>query len=253
MSGSKDSTRLLQRIQNAADAVQHNAAADLAEEALSESPDAGALHEAAGLLLHQLGDHGRTRELLESAQSLVPLRPESEVALAECHIRAGENDLATSLLENVGRRKPDAPEVLLRAAELLERLAEFRAAWCICRRVVNEFPDEARAWFDLSFYMGRLRFPFPCIEAACRRAISLDPANVTYRISLVSALSRLERQEDAHQLLRGLGAAELSQVRCAGCLTALRALYESVNDWRGVCLCNEQLLLRSAESDSECC
>ncbi|NQV27260.1 MAG: tetratricopeptide repeat protein [Rhodopirellula sp.] len=225
----------------------------LAQQKLNRAPDDGRLHEEIGLVFRQINQLSRAQELLELAQLMVPLRPEAELALAECYLDSNSPDLAVGLLENVGTRKSVATRTLLRVAAALERLGQFRSAWQVCRRAVAESPDEAQAWFDLSFYMGRLRFPFSKIESVARRAIDLAPDNVAFRVSLASVLSRLDRQADAHQLIRNLGVAELKQICCSSCIESLRSLFESAGDWRGVCLCNEQLVLRSLEGDSKCC
>jgi Flp pilus assembly protein TadD len=245
--------QMSQLLQQAVDQGNTDRVAQLTEQKLRRSPNDGRLHEEMGLAFCQVKQFSRAQELLELAQLMVPLKPEAELALAECHMASDSSDLAIGLLENVGTRKSVSTHVLLHAAAVLERLGRFNTAWQTCRRAVRESPDDAQTWFALSFYMRRLRFPFSKIEAVCQRAIDLAPDNVVFRISLATALSRLGREQNAYAVIRRFGAKELEQICCSSGIESIRLLFESADDWRGVCLCNEQLVLRSLNRNSDCC
>jgi Flp pilus assembly protein TadD len=218
-----------------------------ARQALSSDPNNGTLVEQIGLALFEMGESELARTALESAQLLTPLSAGSELALAECFARTDKAELAIALLGNAGIRPESSCRIRLRCAALLDKLGHHRSAWCIGRRAVNEHPDEAQAWFDLSFYMGRLGFPLHQIEATARRAIFLAPDNVSYRLSLASVLARRGRAEDAHQLVSRFGPEELEQVCCADCLENLKEVFEAASDWRGAVLVSEHLVLRSLD------
>lgn len=242
-----------QLLQKAVDRGDIDRVAQLAEQRLRHSPHDGRLHEEIGLAFHQIQNLERAQELLELAQMMVPLKPEAELALADCHVEFDKPDLALGLLENAGRREQVPTQILLRVAALLNQLGRRREAWLTCRQAVRQSPDEGQAWFDLSKYMGRVGFPFSKIELVVQRAIDLEPDNVVFRISLAAALSRQGRQQHAYAVIHRFGTSELEQICCKGCLESLRSLFEQANDWRGVCLCNEQLVLRSLDGNSECC
>jgi Flp pilus assembly protein TadD len=218
----------------------------------SDSEDGRAL-ESSGLALNEAGDLSRCRVVLEMAQMLVPLSASAELALAECYVVTKDADLAVGLLNHVARSASANSPTLLRAASLFKELGSFREAWLACREAVRKSPDDAQAWFDLSASMGRVGFPFSKIELVVQKAIDLEPDNVVFRISLAAALAKLGREQHAYAVVRRFGAKELEQICCSSCLKNLRTLYEQADDWRGVCLCNEQLVQRSITDASDCC
>lgn len=248
-----DVEQISQLLQQAVDRGDADRVTRLAEQRLRLSPHDGRVHEEIGLAFHEIDKLAKAQELFELAQLMVPLQPETEVALAECYIGCDKPDLAIGLLENVGQREQVATRTLLRAAARMNELGNCREAWLTCRRAVRQSPDEGQAWFDLSVYMGRVGFPFSQIERVVQRAIDLESDNVVFRISLAVALARRGRENHAYAVIRRFGASELEQICCSSCLESLRTLFEQANDWRGVCLCNEQLVQRSISGTSDCC
>ena len=218
----------------------------------SDSEDGYAL-QTVGLALNDAGDLPRCQTVLEMAQLLVPLNASAELALAECYVATKDADLAVGLLDHVARSKSVDSPTLLRAASLFKELGSFREAWLACREAVRKSPDDAQSWFDLSVYMGRVGFPFPKIELVVQKAIDLEPNNVVFRISLAAALSKMGRKQNAYAVVRRFGTKEYEQICCSRCLKSVRALCQQANDWRGVCLCNEQLVQRSIAEASDCC
>ena len=230
-----------------------NNAAQMADRLIQTDSEDGRAYEKTGLALSNLRDLPRCRDILEVAQMLVPLSAAAEQALSECYVESNDPDLAIGLLENVARRETTESETLLRTASSFRKLGRNRDAWQTCRRAVRQSPDDAQAWFDLSIYMGRVGFPFSKIEQVVQRAIDLEPNNVVFRISLATALFSLGRKDNAYALIRRFGAKELEQICCSGCLERLRLLFEHADDWRGVCLCNEQLIQRIISGMPERC
>jgi tetratricopeptide (TPR) repeat protein len=228
-------------------------AARTADRLVQTGSEDGRAYEEAGVELSGDGDLSRCRQMLETAQLFVPLSAAAELALGECYVEAKDVDLAAGLLENVARRVSTESGSLLRIASCFRKLGRDRDAWLTCRRAVHESPDDAQAWFELSTYMGRVGFPFAKVELAVQRAIDLEPNNVVFRISLAAALSKLGREQHAYAVIRRFGTNELEQICCSSCLESLRLLFERADDWRGVCLCNEQLVERSIADSSECC
>lgn len=245
--------QISQLFQNAVNCGDAGRIAQLADQRLRVSPHDGRLHEEIGLVFHRIEQLVRAQQLLEHAQVMVPLQPEAELALAECYMSFDKPELAIGLLDNVGQRSRVATGTLLRAASLLHQLGRRREAWLTCRQAVRQSPDEGQAWFDLSVYMGRVGFPFSKVERVVQRAIDLEPDNVVFRTSLAAALARLGREENAYAVVRRFGVRELQQICCTSCLETIRALFEQANDWRGVCLCNEQLVQRSISGRNDCC
>jgi len=217
---------------------------------VESAPFDGTLHCRIGEILEQQGDFETAQFALESALLLIPLSAASEVSLARCYIERDHGELAISILENVSRREGVGCDSLLKAAELFDRLDENRLAWSTARRAVQESPEDAKAWFHLSFYMGRLAIPFPHVEAAARRAIDLAPDNTEYRISLAAALSQFDRYSDAMHLVRHLIDGDLRDICCASCLRNLRSVFEMAEYWDGVVVCSDELARRNIETNA---
>ncbi len=215
---------------------------------LTDNPDDGMRHEAVGLALAAVGLSEQAVPVLETAQVLLPLVPAAELALAECYLEAGKPGHAAPLLSNVGTRSDAECSQRLRAARLLEEIGARRAAWTICRRTVQDFPDEAQAWFDLSYIMGRLGCPFPQIESAALRAINLAPQVVKYRMSLASALHQRDRVDDALLLVQRFGAEQIEGVECECCVERLQLMFESSGDWQRAMLCRDRLTVLKRSS-----
>lgn len=225
----------------AAKATSHvDHAANRLERKLAEHPDDGGLHQAVGLAFADLCLFRRARRVLETAQLLTPFSAEAEVALAECYITAGDGKYAVTLLRNAGVRSDSPCALRLRAAERLGQLGGYRLGWMICRKAVQDFPDEAQAWFDLSYFMGRVGSPFPQIESTAMRAIDLAPDVVCYRTSLASALFQLDRAADAYRLVRQFEPEQIDEVACDCCLERLGLIFESADDWQRARLCLER-------------
>jgi len=243
----------LEKIRSLANSGDLTSAREAAELLLDRAAGDGGVLQKTAVLLHEIGEVDRARSLLESAQLMVPLTAEAELTLAETYVTEGQESLALTLLSNVGIRPDSTCELRLRAARLLDQTGHVRSAWCVARKAVNETPDEAQAWFDLSIYMRGLRFPFHQFEAAARRAIFLAPDDVNFRVSLACVLARCGRDDDAHQLVRSFGPQELQQVCCAACLENLKEVFEAAGDWRGSCLASEQLLAHSLKDSGDDC
>lgn len=210
------------------------------ERKLAENSVDGVMHQAVGLAFTDLGLFRRARPVLETAQALTPLCAEAEVALADCCIAMGDGKHAVVLLKNAGLRSDSPCALRLRAAERIGRIGGQRLGWMICRKAVQDFPDEPQAWFDLSYFLGRVGSPFPQIESAAMRAIDLAPDVVCYRTSLASALFQLDRAADAYRLVRHFESAQINGVACDCCVERLGLIFESADDWRRTRLCLER-------------
>lgn len=220
-------TRLLRQAQ-AADRLSR--ATGSIEALLDDEAGNGQMHMAAGLAFADVRLVVSARRALETAQTLVPLSPEAELTLADCYVESKDAAPAVTLLQNVGMRRDSPCMLRLRAAGRLEKLGRQRTGWMICRRAVEDFPEEPQAWLDLSYFMGRVGSPFRRIESAARRAIDLAPEVAGYRISLASALFQRDRALDAYQLIRNLGREQIDDVTCDCCLKRLSQIYQVAGD-----------------------
>jgi tetratricopeptide (TPR) repeat protein len=139
------------------DAGQYAEAADLARQALQESPDDGRLWQLYGTARCNLQDFDSAREALENASALIALHPLAQYALATCYHRMGQPDLARVTYEHLAEAVVNTG-LLSALAARLGALDESAAALKVCRRITDLDPAHHQAFFGIAFYLCRLGF-----------------------------------------------------------------------------------------------
>jgi Flp pilus assembly protein TadD len=128
------------------DAGQYAEAADLARQALQESPDDGRLWQLYGTARCNLQDFDSAREALENASALIAL-----------YHRMGQPDLARVTYEHLAEAVVNTG-LLSALAARLGALDESAAALKVCRRITDLDPAHHQAFFGIAFYLCRLGF-----------------------------------------------------------------------------------------------
>lgn len=225
-------------------------AALLLQSHLKLRPNDGRGWELWGLVLHYQNDRRQSVAALEHASLLVPLMPAARVCLALNYGKIGRTNLSRELLQELLSDAELAPELLLEAAEGLDEAGAQQLAMQACRLAAQRDPYLARAYFSLGYYSAKCGRPIEVTVSLARRAISLDPEHVVYRIGLASLLMKLERDAEAYQVVKHLSDAQIESVGCACCLERVALLYESSQDYRRAILCRRRLLHLTAQSST---
>ncbi|QDU57644.1 tetratricopeptide repeat protein [Aeoliella mucimassa] len=206
------------------------AAIDILEVELQDHPNRGNLWQLRAELLHHQGRFDLALENLEHALLLVPLQTKGHLLLADCHRRLGHDELAThiylELAEHTGLEDNDLWQ-LLRG---LAATGNWRQAAEVCRREVQQKPDDDRLLFCLAQSLVRLRQPAERVVPLLRRAIHLAPCNCRYRVVLVLQLLKHHRDQEAYDELRQITATDVDSICCRGCLHRLLQLALSQGD-----------------------
>lgn len=216
-------------------------ALDLVQLQLEDTPDNGRLWELRGLIHRELGDAAAATHALETASLLVPLQSVGRCALAECYAHAGHRELARDIYRMTLADTAMPMELLLRVARGLDEVGDPVMALRACRAASHGDPDSARPYYEMSYYLQRCGDSPHLVEAAARKAISLDPERVQYRVGLASYLHQRGRPDDAYELLKHLDSSRLQEITCRCCLDRLLALFDTMQDQVRCRMC-EQLL-----------
>lgn len=209
---------------------------------LRQHKDDGRGWELLGLIQHTRGRAKASVSALERATVLVPLYPAARVSLALGYGSIGKRTLSKELLADlIGDNALTVP-LLLQVAGGLDAIDQPGFAARACREASRRDPEQSRPYYDLGYYAARCGQPSHITENLARKAISLDPDNVCYRIGLASHLMRENRIEEGYDVIRHLTNHQIVQIDCQCCVERIVALFESARDYRRVVLCRQHLL-----------
>lgn len=221
-------------------AGQFDQAAGASERRLADDPEDGRAWEIQGLAAAWRREPQLARQSLETAMSLVPLRPAAAIALADLYHEIDRQLAQRLYLQAVAHPRADASLKLV-AASGLDRLDWPHLAVRICRQVIQQDADSAQAYFDLSYYLGRTGAPDSMVESLARRAIELAPDRCQFRIGLAGFLAQRKRAKEAFALVQHLSTSELELVTCECCLQRLLTVFEAVDDVERAGWCRSRL------------
>ncbi|MEM7812807.1 MAG: hypothetical protein AAF532_15125 [Planctomycetota bacterium] len=202
----------------------------LIERSLTDSPDDGSLWELKGNILGRLGRPTAARKALERAATLIPLADTSWVAMAAALAEEGRADLAFSTVRTLFEDDSVEIDAICHAVELLAALGEFEFAIEAARRACDEQPDNPSGYHRLAVLCDRGGRPDNIIESLHRRAMSLAPEQIDYRIALATFFVGRRRLPCAYSVLKSLSTAQIASVSCECCLKRLRDVFTLVGD-----------------------
>lgn len=222
----------------------------LMRERLRRHQNDGAAWELLGLVQYSRRRFRVSVSALERSALLVPLKPSGRVCLAHGYARIGRVHRAKDLLVDLIDDRSLSLSLLLQVASGLDAIGYPCYAMNACREAVNRDPDFAQAWYDQGYYAARCGHPPSRTEALARKAISLDPGRVNYRVGLASLLMKQDRCAEACELVRHFTNQQICQVCCGNCLRKVLELYQSAHDYRRMVLCHQRLLQLDLERTS---
>jgi tetratricopeptide (TPR) repeat protein len=209
---------------------------------LRQHPDEGRAWEMVGLIQHAKRQYSVSVSAIERASSLVPLIAAGRVCLAHGYIQIGRKALACDLLKAMDRDESLGASLLLQVATGLDSLDQPALAMQGARTASQLDPQMGQTFYDMGYYAARCGIPPEYTESLARRAISLDPDNVQFRVGLISHLVRNGRPGDAYPVVSRLSNGQLESLRCARCLQRIADIYEQAGDYRRLILCQQRLL-----------
>jgi len=224
------------------------AALMLAEAALAVNENDGAIWQLCGLIHRDRGEFASCVDAIERASLLVPLDALARVALAEAYGKIGSMGLARDLFIALFDDRTMTVELLMQTAVGLDAIAQPRLAMKACQIAAERDPERSQPYYDMGYYAARCGYPVHVVESLARRAISLEPNRVNYRIGLASLLAKHERLDEAHAIVRSITAAQIETVRCRCCLERMAMLFEQVADFGRASECRDQLIRLASES-----
>ncbi len=207
---------------------------------LVEHKQCGRGRELLGMIYHRWREWDIAVEFLEEASVRVPLQPMAECALADCYRATQRFRWARTLYRGALHRRDACTPALLAAAAGLDALDDCRAAIAACRRAIQLDPKMAQSHFDLSYYLGRCGAAVATVEVSARRAIALDPQNLTFRIGLAGFLHQHQRSEEAGPLLNSLSVEHVQLLQCPCCLSRLIGVFEAIGDEERATWCRQR-------------
>lgn len=222
-------------------------ASNLAEAALAENDHDGALWQLCGLIYRDRREFASCVDALERASLLIPVDALARVCLAEAYGKIGSRGLARDLFVALFDDRSMTIELLMQTAVGLDAIEQPRLAMKACQIAAQRDPERSQPYYDMGYYAARCGYPVHVVESLARRAISLEPNRINYRIGLASLLAKHERLDEAHAVVRSITSSQIETVGCRCCLERIATLFEQVGDYARATGCRERLAQLAGE------
>ncbi|WP_339731976.1 hypothetical protein [uncultured Gimesia sp.] len=214
----------------------------LTQSLLKQFPHDGRVWELSGLIFRELTSYKLAQGALETANTLIPLSDQAQLALADCYLHVGQRELAGEMLQFLSENAGISSTL---QSEVEERLQKLSAA-------VDPKDDgdqsayhgpklTAEHHYNLAHSMGHLGYPPECVEQEILRAIELAPDCLEYRIGLAGFLSQVHRAEEGYQYVAKLSLFEISQLQCECCLERLVKVFHAGGDHCRLLACMDRV------------
>lgn len=209
--------------------------------------------ELVGLIQFGRGRYRISVSALERASLLAPLGPAGRVCLAHGYARIGRTNLSRDLLVNLIPDESLSIPLLLQVGSGLDAIDSRHLAMRACREAVRRDPGDAQAYYDQGYYAARCGLPNSVTESLARKAISLDPGRVCFRVGLAGLLIRQKRTAEAHELVATFSNEQIDEICCACCLPRIATLYQQCGNHRRAILCYQKLALLAPGTGASNC
>lgn len=200
-------------------------AAKFARYVLAKNPNCFVCLDLLGHAALKIGRLEEGIDAFEQAVLLKPLSTESRVELAIAYGVIGHDRLSSDLLMIVALSSKCSTPSSLRIAYGLDLIGQPNLAVEVCRIAGRSTPDSAEIQHEMAAYLLKSGQPAKLAETLLCSAVSLEPANINYRISLASLLINLGRQREAIDCVRAVCSDQWGSVTCVCCLNRLANLF----------------------------
>jgi tetratricopeptide (TPR) repeat protein len=193
---------------------------------LKRYPDHGRLLQVRGIARHYLLHLGPAIADLEAAMALVPLDPLGIWCLADAYENQHRHDPARQLARWLISRKDCPTRLFPRIARMLNRLGEDEIALQAWEHCHKREPDNASALFEMGYLMCRLGYSPRAVLPRLKRAMELEPSDVSYRVQYALVELAAGEADQGKQILMDLPP---SKVACPHLATRVAQALESLN------------------------
>lgn len=246
-------TELLSRAATAYESGDSDGALQLTRQHLRHCKDDVRGWEMVGLIQFSRGRFRVSVSALERASLIAPLRPAARVCLAHGYGRLGRAELSLDLLVALIPDESLPLPLLLQVASGLDAVDHPHLAMHACREAARRDPAHAQAYYDQGYYAARCGLPANVTESLARKAISLAPDRVCFRVGLAGLLVKQDRHHEALVLVKNFTKAQVDEICCACCLKKVVQLYQQAGDYRRAVLCHQRIIaLELHTGPSEC-
>lgn len=191
--------------------------------ALELSPQSDSILMRRAEALIQLGEDERALQDLKRAQRASSLDASKAVRLASLYARVGSSDEAIKLLDSIDEDLKQSPEVVLLRAEIDPSAVDSATFRSSLEKLIKNDPGNVTLLARLgSLY--RTTDPNRSAEYY-RRALEIEPGNITYATGFAAALVQARRFDDAITILNRIIAASPDDYTAHANLAV--ALYEA--------------------------
>lgn len=213
----------------------------LSQSLLRQFPHDGRVWELSGLIFRELTSYKLAQGALETANTLIPLSDQAQLALVDCYLHVEKKELASGMLQFLSE-KSGVPQKLQTEIELrLQNLSISENDSHYNDKSENHGPSlTAEHHYNLAHSMGSLGYPPENVEQEILRAIELAPDCLEYRIGMAGFLSQVHRAEEGYQYVAKLSMLDISQLQCECCLERLVKVYHAGGDHSRLIACMDR-------------
>jgi tetratricopeptide (TPR) repeat protein len=186
--------------------------AEATEELLRKGcPDRGLALRLLGIARWRIGDSAAALEALDEADALLPASCCGLAARLGCLLDLGRRRAAAATLRRLLTLEGLSLDLLPNLAAMLGQRGEPALALMVCRLLARRLPKFPDVWFGIGYYLGQLGAE-PCWTLPpLERAQALSPHCWLARLNLASTYARVERWNEAADLLDGIHPEALTQ------------------------------------------
>lgn len=197
------------------------------QHAVARTPGHGRLWQLLGIAQWEIGAVEASVASLETAMTLVPLRPEASLALALGYEVQQKHESSSGLLVALTQQDGLPTQLMEPLARALGRARKPELAYSVCRRASRAQPGEVAPLVGMVFYMRQTAASDEAVLPLLLRALGLAPEDFGVRMLAAQCLHQCGLSDDAAQVLR---AADYVSSGCPTCLAAMQEIFAEAGD-----------------------
>ncbi|MFK7778601.1 MAG: hypothetical protein QM501_10905 [Gimesia sp.] len=178
---------------------------------------------------------------LETANTLIPLSNQAQIALADCYFHTEKNELAREIFEYLLTKEGISSSLFAVVKNRIKHLANPEFTSSKTGSAIENPESAAEMHYSLAFYMGNTGYPENIVEQEIKRAIQLAPDHLEYRVGLAGFLCHRNRAREGYQFVAQLTLKYISSLSCECCLQRLANVFYAGCDQQKEITCLNRL------------